>query len=201
LIGGFVSGQLILDLVAGAVMLAGAALYSYNLTKTWVNAGRPRLAASDHALLGTFFFLLAVASGLLVAANSLWSMPMPFGKLHLIAYTHLALIGFILLTIFGALSHLLPAILAGERTRSNKKRGPYQAELARIVERWQEPQLAALSLGTIGLALVASLVWQFSMGSLPVRIATWVSAGLLTIGLAMFTVKVILLFISRPESD
>jgi hypothetical protein len=156
-----------------------------------MDAGRPQTIASDHLLLATLFLVLAVPIGILVAVNSLWDPPgVPFGTLHLVAYTHLALIGFVLHTIFGALSHLLPISLALRRVASNKKRGPYLASLTAIAERWRALQVGTLSLGTVGLALVASLVWQFNLNSLAVQASTWVSAGLLFVGLGIFAGKV-----------
>jgi cbb3-type cytochrome oxidase subunit 1 len=201
LIAGFLAGHLLLDLAAGAVVVIASGFYVYNIARTWTDAGRPRLAASDHFMLATVFLMLAIVTGMLVTVNALWHPALkPFGKLHLIAYTHLALVGFMLLTIVGAVSHLLPLDLATARIKSNKKRAAYLAELTGIVERRQELQLTALSLGTIGLALVASLVWQFSLGDLPVRIATWISAALLTLGLALFIVKLVQVLTHRPPS-
>jgi hypothetical protein len=108
------------------------------------------------------------------------------------------MVGFILHTAFGVLSHLLPITLAVERTRSNKSRAPYLEELSRIVEQWRPVQVGALSLGTVGLVLVATLVWQFNLPSLPVHVATWASIGLLVLSLTLFAGKVGLLVASPP---
>ena len=67
---------------------------------------------SDHLTQGTVFLVICVVTGLLVELNYLWPTPnmqsyVSFGKLHLVAYTHLAMVGFILHTVFGVLSHLL----------------------------------------------------------------------------------------------
>jgi hypothetical protein len=202
LIAGFLTGHLLLDLAAGAGLLAAFALHAYNLVQTWRDAGRRRAAASDHFILAGVFLLLAGGTGMLVTVNALWHpQPMPFGKLHLIAYTHLALVGFVLLTVVGLLAHLLPLDLADERVKSNKKRGAYLAELTAIAERWQALQLGALSLGTIGLALVASLVWQFSMGDWPVTIAAWAGTGLLTFGLVLAVLRVLTILTHHPDSQ
>lgn len=200
LIAGFLLSQLPVSIAAGTVIVAGIVLYSYNISRTWMDAGRPQQASSDHFLMATFFLLVATITGLLVSINSLWNPPlMPFGTLHLVAYTHMALVGFVLQTIFGALSHLLPVSLALGRAKSNKKRGPYLAELTAIVEQWRPFQVGALSLGTIGLAFVATLVWQFSLSSMPVQVATWISAGLLGLGLLLFASKVVRLLARHPQ--
>ena len=196
---GFMLGNLNVDIVAGMILMIGVFLYGYNIVRTWVNAGRPRSAPSDHFLLATFFLVLAVLTGLLVTINSQWSPPpVPFGTLHLMAYTHLAMIGFIFQTILGALSHLLPITLAVSRVPSNKKRGPYLAELTKIVEYWRPIQVGSLNLGTIGLALVAALLWQFHLGSLAVTVGAWICSGLLLLGFGIFAGKVCLLYARRP---
>ncbi|MFQ5931575.1 MAG: hypothetical protein ACE5MM_04135 [Nitrospiraceae bacterium] len=198
---GFMLGNLAVDIVAGIILMIGVFLYGYNIVRTWLNAGQPRSAPSDHFLLATFFLALAVITGLLVTINSQWTPPpVPFGSLHLMAYTHLAMIGFIFQTILGALSHLLPITLAVSRVPSNKKRGPYLAELTRIVEYWRPIQVGSLNLGTIGLALVAALVWQLNLGSLPVKIGAWLCSGLLFLGFGTFAAKVCLLYARRPTA-
>jgi len=201
LVAGFLMGHLAVQMGAGAVFLAGVGLYAYNIVRTWLGAGRPGRIASDHFLLATFYLVLAVAAGILVSVNSLWDPPyVPFGKLHLVAYTHLALVGFVTQTIIGALSHLLPVILAVRRVKSNKKRGPYLAELTAIVEQWRVLQVGALNLGLIFLLMTATLVWQFSLRVPAVQAAAWLSAGLLTLALVLFLVKVVRLFLhATPE--
>ena len=203
LMSGFLLTQPAVQIVAGLVILTGTLLYAANIGRTWIKAGRPRTAVSDHLTQGTVFLVICVVTGLLVELNYLWPTPnmqsfVPFGKLHLIAYTHLALVGFMLHTAFGALSYLLPITLAVERAPSNKRRGPYLEELTQIVEQWRPVQVGALSLGTVGLVLVATLVWQFNLGSLPVHLATWASIGLLVLSLTLFAGKVGLLLTSRP---
>ena len=84
-------------------LLAAVVMYAYNMLRTWMGSGRPSSIASDHFLLATLFLLLVVPTGILVAINFLWEPSgVPFGRLHLVGYTHLALTGFILQTIFGA---------------------------------------------------------------------------------------------------
>jgi len=197
-IGFFIAHRLV-QIAGGTVIVLGVLLYAYNILRTWLDAGRPGTAPAEHFLLATLFLLQAVIAGVLVSVNHLWEPSrVPFGTLHLVAYTHLALVGFVLQTIFGALSHLLPIMLAVSRVKSNKKRGPYLAELTDIVERWRPIQVGALSLGTIGLVLVASLVWQFHLRSSPVQIAAWVCAALLAIALILFTTTVIRLVGRQP---
>ncbi len=199
LVAGLFLSQIPVQLAGGAAILAGAALYAANILKTWLDAGRPRTASAEHFLVATLFLVLSVIAGVLVSVNHLWEPSrVPFGTLHLVAYTHLALVGFVLQTIFGALTHLLPVMLATSRVRSNKKRGPYLAELTGIVERWRPFQVGMLSLGTMGLALVASLVWQFHLRSSPVQSAAWASAALLAAALLLFSVTVVRLLGRRP---
>lgn len=197
---GFLLSLLPVELAGGCVTLAGALLYGYNILRTWLKAGRPRTTVAEHLLLATFFLVIGVIAGLLVTVNALWDPPaVPFGTLHLVAYTHLALIGFIFQTIIGALSHLLPISLTVIRVASNKKRGPYLESLTRLIEQWRPLQVGAFNLGTIGLPLVATLVWQFNLSSRPVQIAAYVSIGLLGVGVILFAVKVVALLASRPE--
>ena len=204
LMGGFLSSGLWIEIAGGLAMLIAATLYGSNIVRTWISAGKPRNTALDHLLMATFFLVVTMGGGLLVATNALWDPPrIPFGRLHLVAYTHLAFLGFILQTILGALTHYLPSMLADERTTSHKKRERYLAELTDIVERWRAVQVSAFNLGTIGLSLVAALVWQVSLTSLPVQTAAWLSAGLLFLSLGLFGMKMVLLVISQPtqESD
>lgn len=199
LLGGFMFANLWVQIAAGGVLLMGMLLYAYNITRTWIDAGSPRNIAADHLMAATIFLVLAIISGMLVSMNYLWDPPkVPFGTLHLVAYAHLALVGFTLQTIFGALSHLLPINLAVSRVPSNKKRGPYLSELNDIVGRWAGLQVGALTMGTLGLLVVASLVWQFPLSSLSVKVATWVSIVLLFASVLIFALKVGLLLGRRP---
>ena len=201
LIAGFLLSALWVQIGAGVVLLAGVALYGYNIVRTWVDAGRPKSAAIDHLLIGTLFLVMAMPIGILISINYLWHPPrVPFGTLHLVAYTHLALVGFILQSMFGALSHLLPVNLALSRVPSNKKRAAYLDRLTRITERWRALQVGTLSLGTAGLALVAALVWQFNLGSTTVLIASWTTAALLFLGLTLLGAKVLVLLAARPPA-
>jgi hypothetical protein len=200
LVAGFLLSQVWVQLASGLIVLAGVALYASNIVGTWLEAGRPSHVAAEHLLVATFFLILAVVGGLLVTVNHLSDPPaVPFGTLHLVAYTHLALIGFVFQTIVGALSHLLPILLAVRRVKSNKKRGPYLARLTALMERWRPIQVGTLSLGTMGLGLVAALVWQVPMTGLVVQATSWISAALLLVGIGVFAVKVALAVGSQPE--
>ncbi len=200
LIAGFLLTNLWVQIIAGVVLVVGSLLYAYNILRTWIAAGKPKNIASDHLMVATVFLVLAIAAGVLVSVNYLWYPPIvPFGTLHLVAYTHLALVGFILQTIFGALSHLLPISLAARRVPSHKKRGPYLDQLTETMGRWRGLQVATISLGTLGLAVVASLVWQFPLRSLPVKAATWTTIVLLFLSFLLFSVKLGLLWGKRPS--
>ena len=179
LIGGFITSSLRLELAIGGLLILSIGLYAYNLLRTWIGSGHPGNAASDHLLVATFFLVLMMIMGVLVGANVLPQLPMlPFGSLHLAAYTHMALIGFILQTVLGALSYGIPEILATDRTTSRKKQGPYRDQLAAVMDRWRAVQLIGLSFGTMGFGVLAAMTWNFPLSSLSIQIATWVTVGL-----------------------
>ena len=126
---------------------------------------------------------------------------MPYGTLHLIAYTHVALVGFMVNTIMGALSHLIPVTLANSRITSNKKRGPYLDQLTTIMDRWRTVQIGGLSLGTMGLALLASLTWNFPLSSPYISVTMWTCFGLLLGSLTAFCAKLAHVFGTQPEGS
>ena len=197
---GFLTAKLWIQIPGGALMLAGAILYSYNIVRTWMTAGRPRTPASDLCLIATFYLVVAITCGILVSVNAMENPPfVPFGSLHLAAYTHLAFIGFMVLSLLGAMTDLLPSLVAEERARSNKKRGPYEAALTGIIGRWSRLQLWMLSVGTMSMALVAALVWQYPLNAWPVKAAAWAGSFMLFTGLALFTVKFVQVLIEDPE--
>lgn len=199
LIGGFITSSLRLELVIGVLIALSIGLYAYNLLRTWVDSGHPGNAASDHLLVATFFLVLMTIMGVLVGANFLTPLPVfPFGSLHLAAYTHLALLGFILQTVFGALSYGIPELLATSRITSRKKQGPYRDQLVAIMDRWRTVQLTGLSMGTMGFGVLATMTWNFSLNSLSIQIATWVTIGLLLSSLTVFTAKLAWAFGVRP---
>lgn len=190
LIGGFITSSLHLELAIGGILILSIGLYSYNLLRTWISSGHSGNAASDHLMIATFFLVLMMIMGVLIGSNSLPQRPLlPFGSLQLAAYTHMALIGFILQTVFGVLSYGIPEILAADRTTSLKKQGPYREQLAAIMDRWRAVQLVGLSLGTMGFGLLATLTWSFPLNSLSIQIATWVTVCLLLGSLTIFTAK------------
>jgi len=200
LIGGFITSSLRLELAIGGLLVFSIGLYAYNLLRTWVGSGHPGNAASDHLLIATFFLVLMMIMGVLVGANFLPQLPvLTFGSLHLAAYTHMALIGFILQTVLGALSHGIPEILATSRIASRKKQGPYRDQLAAIMDRWRAIQLTGLSLGTMGLGVLAAMTWNFPLSSLSIQIATWVTVGLLLGSLTLFTAKLAWALGVRPS--
>jgi hypothetical protein len=199
LIGGFITSSLRLELVIGTLIVLSIGLYAYNLLRTWMDSGHPGNAASDHLLVATFFLVLMMIMGVLVGANFLPQLPLfPFGSLHLAAYTHLALLGFISQTVFGALSYGIPELLAASRITSRKKQGPYRDQLVAIMDRWRTVQLTGLSMGTMGFGVLATMTWNFSLNSLPIQIATWVTIGLLLSSLTVFTAKLAWAFGIRP---
>ncbi|ULA63621.1 MAG: Cbb3-type cytochrome c oxidase subunit I [Nitrospira sp.] len=200
LIAGFMNSSVATEIAGGCLLLLSALLYALNLFTTWLRSNHHGTAASDHLLVATFFLVITLVLGILVAANNLGATPiMPFGSLHLVAYTHMALIGFILQTIVGALSHLVPVTLAVRRAPSPKKRGPYLEYVTGVLNRWRTVQVASLSMGTMGLALLASLTWNVPLSSPYVQSAMWTSCGLLLTGLTVFSVKLVTVLLAEPE--
>ncbi|HEX8750641.1 MAG TPA: hypothetical protein VF732_05960 [Nitrospira sp.] len=190
LLAGFVTSSVSFEIAVGSVLLLGVGICTFNLIITWVRSGLPGNAASDHLLIGVFFLLLATFTGLAMGANYLQNPPfLPIGSLHLVAYTHLAFIGFMVQSTCGALSYSLPIVLALSRVPNSKKREPYRAQLEAIMNRWRTVQLGAMSFGTMGLLVLATLTWSVSLGSLYVQGAVWITAGLLLLSLALFAAK------------
>jgi len=190
LIGGFITSSLHLELAIGGLLILSIGLYAYNLLRTWIGSGHQGNAASDHLMIATFFLVLMMILGLLVGANFLPEpLALPFGSLHLAAYTHMALIGFILQTVFGVLSYGIPEILAADRTTSRKKQETYREQLAAIMDRWRAVQLTGLSFGTMGFGVLAAMNWNFPLSSFSIQIATWATVGLLLVSLTIFAAK------------
>ena len=190
LIGGFITSSLHLELAVGGLLVLSIGLYAYNLLRTWLGSGHSGNAASDHLLIATFSLVLMMIMGVLVGSNALPQQPLlPVGSLHLAAYTHMALIGFILHTVFGLLSYGIPEILAADRTTSRKKQEPYREQLAAIMDRWRAVQLTGLSLGTMGFGALAAMTWNVPLSAVFIQIATWVTVGLLLSSVTIFTAK------------
>ncbi|MFN3681350.1 MAG: hypothetical protein ACK4VP_04815, partial [Nitrospira sp.] len=148
LIGGFLNSSVPIELATGGLLLVTGGLYALNQVRTWLASSHRNHATSDHFLIGTFFLLLTIILGVLVGINSLSTPPlMPFGTLHVVAYTHMTFIGFIVNTAMGFLCHQIPVLLAASRVSSNKKRAPYQQRLTTIMDRWRAVQIGSLNLG------------------------------------------------------
>lgn len=200
LIIGFLVNHLWIQIGAGALLITGTVVYAYNIFQTWNMAGKPKSIASDHLMVATIFLVISILTGVLVSLNYLWDPPkFPMGTIHLMAYTHLALIGFILHTIFGALSHVLPTSLANARVSSLKNRETYLAQLMQTVEQWRSLQVTTLTMGTLGIALVATLLWQFPLYSPEVKYTTWGTMGFLFLSFILFSVKIGVLWSKRPS--
>ena len=190
LLGAFLLSAVWLQLAVGCLLVASITLCTVHLVATWLKAGSPGTAAIDHLLIGAIFLVLATATGLAMGANYLKSPPfLPIGSLHLVAYTHLAFIGFLTQVICGGLSYVVPDLLTASRVQNHAKREVYRAELDRIMNRWRAVQLTGLSLGTIALSVLASLTWTVPLGSPYVQTSVWVAAGLLLASLALFAAK------------
>lgn len=201
LIGGFLNSSVPVEMAAGAMLFTGGILWIGNLLGTWRTSTHTSSAASDHLLVSTFFLLFTIILGVLVGANSLSSPPrLPYGTLHLVAYTHMTFVGFIVNAIMGACSYFIPITLAADRVPNTKKRGPYHDQLNVIMNRWRSVQIATLSLGTMGLGLLAALTWNVPLSSTCIQVATWTSIGLLMTGLVLFSVKLTSIVAKKPDT-
>ena len=201
LIGGFLNSSVPVEMAAGAILFMGGILWTGNLVGTWRSSTHTASAASDHLLVSTFFLLFTIVLGVLVGANSLSNPPrLPYGTLHLVAYTHMAFVGFIVNAIMGACSYFIPITLAADRIPNTKKRGPYLDQLNAIMNRWSTVQIGTLSLGTTGLGLVAALTWNVPLTSRYIHVATWTSLGLLMTGLVLFSVKLTSIIAKKPDT-
>ena len=200
LIGGFLNSSVPIELSAGAVLFIGVTLWTGSLFRTWRASTHAGSAASDHLFLSVFFLILTIILGGLVGANHISHPPvLPYGRLHLVAYTHMTFVGFIMNAIMGVCSYILPITIAADRISNVKKRVPYLDELNRMMNRWSTVQIAALSLGTMGLALLAALTWNVPLTSIYIRVATWSCLGLLTTGLVLFSVKLTSIIAKKPD--
>jgi hypothetical protein len=188
-------------MAAGAILFMGGIIWTGNLLRTWRSSTYASSAASDHLLVSTVFLLFTIILGVLVGANSLSSPPrLPYGSLHLVAYTHMAFVGFIVNAIMGACSYLIPITIATDRIPNTKKRGPYLDQLNAIMNRWSTVQIGTLSLGTMGLGLLAALTWNVPLTSIYIHIATWTSLGFLITGFVLFSVKLTSLVAKKPAT-
>jgi hypothetical protein len=187
-------------MAAGAALVIGTILFAGNLFRTWLSSTHHNSAASDHLLIGTFFLLFTMVLGILVGANNLSSPPvLPYGKLHLTAYTHMAFVGFIVNAVMGAFSYLIPITLTDGRITSAKKRASYLDQLNRIMNRWSTVQVSTLCLGTMGLGVLAALTWNVPLTSIYIRVVTWTCLGLLSTSFLLFSVKLTAIVAKKPD--
>lgn len=202
LITGFILSSVHIQLAAGSVLFVTLALCWANLLRTWTQAGQPGTVATDHLLTAVSFLLIMTCIGLALGINVLWTPPvMPYGTLHLVAYTHTAFLGFLLQSLVGGLSIALPPLLATGRIANQKKRSAYRAELERIMNRWRVVQVASVSFGSLGLVLVASLTWNLPLSSPWIQTSTGISLGLLLMHFTMVTVKIAQATGAQPTHD
>ena len=200
LIAGFLLAAPWVQIAAGIVLLAGTGTYGVNMLRTWLGADTRTSLPVLHLLCGTAWLVLTAIVGILLAWNDRTEPPYyPIGTAHLFGYSHIALVGFILQTIMGALSHLLPVILTLTRIKSQKKRRRYLDALTSIVERGKWLQLTAFNLGTAGMMWWALSAGLFGLRSVATASALWVTAGLLIVSLGMFAGKVAMLVAKQPE--
>ena len=73
-------------------------------------------------------------------------------------------------------------------------------QLNAIMNRWSTVQIGALSLGTMGLGLLAALTWNVPLTSIYIRVATWTCLGLLMTGLVLFSVKLTSIIAKKPDT-
>lgn len=200
LIGGFLNSSVLIELAGGAILFLGGILWTGSLFRTWLSSSQPGSTASDHLFVSAFFLIFTIILGVLVGTNNLSSPPvLPYGKLHLVAYTHMVFVGFLINAIMGAFSYLIPITLATDRISSHKKRGPYLDQLTTMMNRWSTVQIVTLNLGTMGLGILAALTWNVPLASLYIRVASWTSLTLLMTGLVIFSVKLTSIIAKKPD--
>jgi hypothetical protein len=199
LVAGFLLGVPLVQVAAGVVFLLGVSAYGTNILRTWWAAPHKWSLPVLHLLAGTAWLALTVIVGVLLAWNNRTEPPAyPIGTAHLTSYSHMALIGLILQTIIGALSHLLPVILALTRVNNQKKRRLYLERLTAQVEQWKWIQVGALNLGILIMAAWGLAAGIFGLSAKSTEIVMWAAIALLLLGLGLFGGKVALLLRSRP---
>jgi hypothetical protein len=190
LLTGFMTSSLLLEIAMGCLLVVVIGFCAYTLTAAWIRSRLPGNAASDHLLIGISFLLLAAAAGVAMGTNYLRNPPfLPIGSLHVVAYTHLAFIGCMMQVVCGSLSFYVPSILTVTRVPNTKKRDAYRAQLDNVMNRWRAAQLTGMSVGTMALAVLASLTWSLPLGSPYVQATAWFASGLLIGSLTLFAVK------------
>jgi hypothetical protein len=81
-----------------------------------------------------------------------------------------------------------------------RSRGLGDVYKRQIMNRWRTVQLTGLSLGTMSFGLLAAMTWNFSLTSLSIQIATWITVGLLLGSLTLFTAKLAWVVRARPSN-
>lgn len=201
LIGGFLNSSVPIELAAGAILFIGGMIWTGSLFRTWLSSAPACSAASDHLFVSAFFLIFTIILGILIGANNLSSpLVLPYGRLHLVAYTHMTFIGFMMNALMGACSYFIPVAIAGSRIPNAKKRASYLEQLNAIMNRWSIPQIGALSLGTMGLGLLAALTWNVPLTSIYIRVALWTCLGLLMTGVVLFSVKLTSIITKKPDT-
>ena len=200
LIGGFLNSSVPIELSAAAILFIGGILWIGSLFRTWLSSAHTGSAASDHLFISVFFLIFTIILGVLVGANNLSSpQTLPYGKLHLVAYTHMTFVGFIMNAIMGAFSYMIPIILATGRISNHKKRAAYLDQLTTMMNRWRTVQIATLNLGTMGLGILAALTWNVPLASIYIRVTSWTSLSFLMTGLVLFSVKLTAIIAKKPD--
>ncbi len=201
LMGGFLNSFVPLEMTAGVMLVIALSLFVGNLLKTWLSSAHNGSAASDHLMIGVFFLLFTIVLGILIGVNNLSSPPaLPYGKLHLAVYTHMAFVGFLMNAVMGLFSYLIPLTLAAARVTSIKKRGAYVEQLTAIMDRGRTIQISTLGLGMMGLGILAALTWNVPFTSISIQVATWTCFGLLLTSLVLFSVKLATVWSKQPET-
>ncbi|HTL62474.1 MAG TPA: hypothetical protein VL261_12570 [Nitrospira sp.] len=200
LLAAFLASALWLQIAAGCLLLVSIGLCSDHLAARWFKGDRQGTAATDHLLTGVFFLVLVTAAGVGMAANYLSNPPLlPIGSLHLMAYTHLAFIGFMTQVVCGGVSFVVPEVLARTRVPNTAKREVYRATLDAIMNRWRAFQLIGMSLGTMALCVLASLTWNLPLSSSYVQGTVWIATGLMVSSLTLFAAKLAWVVGLRPS--
>jgi hypothetical protein len=202
LVAGFLLSAPLIQVVAGVIFLSGVSAYGTNMVATWWMAQTRSTLPVLHVLFATGWLALTVIVGILLTWNTRTDPPAyPIGTAHLMGYSHMALVGFIVQTIIGALSHLLPLTLALDRVKSQKKRRPYLELLTSVVERWKWLQLGTLNLGILGMAGWGLAAGVFGLGAQPTVLVLWSAVALLSLGVGLFAEKVGSLLMTQPTRD
>ena len=202
LVAGFLLSAPLIQVLSGVIFLSGVSAYGTNIVATWWTAQTRSTLPVLHLLFATGWLALTVIVGILLAWNNRTDPhAYPIGTAHLMGYSHMALVGFIVQTIIGALSHLLPVILALNRVKSQKKRRPYLEQLTSLVERWKWLQLGALNLGILGMAGWGLAAGAFGLTAQPTVFVLWAAAPLLSLGVGLFAEKVGSLLMTQPTRD